>query len=296
MTVRSALLFYARIAMLAVALFILIAIASSLVGTGTDETEVSGSSTIGALLGMCALNSAVIAYLVQRSRWHGWRLAAMICLLYYGIVTFLTQIETLVFLDYFTGIVPSEMVPRFFLEGAITAVLFAPLTVMIMGKWKGNSGEQTAGRSIRMTPPQWTWRLLAVSAAYVVVYVLFGALVFQPLAGEAFREYYAELPPGELILPLQLGRGLVWAGLAVVVIRIMEGRRAETGLMAALLFAVLMTSNLLPPNPYMPANIRLAHFVEIFASNFLYGWIAVALLWKRTPGVEVIPEADGQNS
>ena len=295
MTIRSTLLYCARIAVLAVALFILIAIATSMVGTGADKTEASRSGTVGALLGMCTLHSAVITYLVERSRWRGWRLAAMICLLYYGVVTFLTQIETLVFLDYFTGIVPSEMVPRFFLEGAITAILFAPLAVIVMGKWKVHAEEHATVRSMSMTPPQWTWRLLAASAAYVVVYVLFGALVFQPLAGAAFREYYTELPPGELILPLQLGRGLVWAGLAVMVIRIMGGRRRETGLMAALLFSVLMAANLLPPNPYMPANIRLAHFVEVFTSNFAYGWIAVGLLWKRTPGVEAVPEPEGKD-
>jgi hypothetical protein len=73
-------------------------------------------------------------------------------------------------------------------------------------------------------------------------------------------------------------RGLIWAALALPVIRMMKGRWWEAGLAVALLFSVLMASSLLVPNELMPKAIRMAHFVEVSSSNFLFGWIVVWLL------------------
>ncbi|HEX5834694.1 MAG TPA: hypothetical protein VFY34_12605, partial [Pyrinomonadaceae bacterium] len=51
----------------------------------------------------------------------------------------------------------------------------------------------------------------------------------------------------------------------------------ESGLAVALLFAV-MTSQLLLPNPLMPAEVRMVHLVETATSNFLFGWLVVLIL------------------
>jgi len=69
-----------------------------------------------------------------------------------------------------------------------------------------------------------------------------------------------------------------WTALALPVIRMMKGRWWEAGLAVALLFSVLMGFLLLLPNPYMPDTIRMAHFVEVSLSNFLFGWVVVWLL------------------
>jgi hypothetical protein len=59
-----------------------------------------------------------------------------------------------------------------------------------------------------------------------------------------------------------------------------KGKWWESGLAVALLFAV-MTSQLLLPNPLMPAEVRMAHLVETATSNFLFGWLVVLILWSR---------------
>jgi hypothetical protein len=58
----------------------------------------------------------------------------------------------------------------------------------------------------------------------------------------------------------------------------MHGQWWQAGLAVASLFSVLMGVQLLLPNEFMPEAIRMAHFVEIMSSNFLFGWIVVWLL------------------
>jgi hypothetical protein len=85
------------------------------------------------------------------------------------------------------------------------------------------------------------------------------------------------------LAPLQLARGLLWAAIAVPVIRMMRGRWWEAGLAVALSFAVLTSAQLLLPNPFMPRAVRMAHLVETSTSNFLFGWLTVAILCRPVP-------------
>ena len=64
----------------------------------------------------------------------------------------------------------------------------------------------------------------------------------------------------------------------------MQGRRWETALAVGLLCGVLLTAPLLIPNPYMPAPIRLIHFVETSTSTFLYGWLMGWVFTRGTCG------------
>ena len=135
--------------------------------------------------------------------------------------------------------------------------------------------------------PQWLWKLAIIAAAYLLIYIAFGQFVFVPLAGAAFEQYYAGLQMPPWILPFQAVRALIWVALALPVIRMMKGSWQEAGLAVSLLFAVLMGAVLLIPQPYMPEQIRLAHFVELITSNFVFGWIVVLLLHRRHGGGRV---------
>ena len=59
-----------------------------------------------------------------------------------------------------------------------------------------------------------------------------------------------------------------------------KGRWWETGLAVALLFSVLMGANLLRPTG-LPVGLQVAHLVEVFGENLLFGWIVVWLLHRR---------------
>lgn len=84
-----------------------------------------------------------------------------------------------------------------------------------------------------------------------------------------------------MLLPLQAVRALLWTALAVPVIRMMKGEWWEAGLAVALSFSVMMTSQLLLPNPLMPHEVRMVHLLETASSNFLFGWLVVIVLLSR---------------
>jgi hypothetical protein len=48
----------------------------------------------------------------------------------------------------------------------------------------------------------------------------------------------------------------------------------------------VVNSQLLLPNPLMPAEVRMVHLVETASSNFLFGWLLVWLLlrWRVSEG------------
>ena len=278
MNVKTIIVLLFKVVVLAFLLFVAFSIGA--IATGMSSSAGTADTT-GAMVGMllmCVLDSAVLSYPILRSRWTGWRLVLTTFFVFYGVTTFLSQIETVVFLQYLTDIVPPEMVPSLFLQGAITAVIFSPLAVLIHGRMRGKEEAPEPNQRLVMPWTEWLWKLLAIAVIYMVIYISFGAFVFTPLAGKAFQEYYGDLQMPGWILPFQMLRGLIWAALALPVIRMMKGRWWEAGLAVALLFSVLMASSLLLPNELMPKAIRMAHFVEVSSSNFLFGWIVVWLL------------------
>jgi hypothetical protein len=134
----------------------------------------------------------------------------------------------------------------------------------------------------------WVVKLLLIVVIYVVIYFTFG--YFIAWRSPAVRAYYGGSDPGSFIAQimsvlrdqpslflLQIVRALLWAALAVPVIRMIKGKWWEAGLAVALLFA-MASSQLLLPNPLMPYEVRMAHLLETATSNFLFGWLVVLIL------------------
>lgn len=241
-----------------------------------------------ALLVMTASNSVVIAYVVRRSRWSGWTLAMALWLVLYGVTTFMPQIES----AYFVTRLPPGMLPRLFVAGAIVTALVSPLAVKLLGRWRQGATDVESPR-LPLTARDWIVRLAIVVVAYLVLYFGFG--YFVAWKSEAVRAYYGGSDPGSfaaqfrtvvrdtpMLVPLQVLRALLWVAIAIPVIRMTTGPWWQAALCVALLFAVVMCSQLLLPNPYMPQDVRLTHLVETASSNFIFGWVLVAaLLWRR---------------
>jgi len=224
------------------------------------------------------LDILVLSYMIVNSKWSGWKLILATFVVFYGITTFLSQIETIVFLTYFEEIIPPEIIPKLFVEGFIVAAVFSPIAVTLHGKMEESPQEYTKEFSLPLKT--WIWKLLLIGIVYMFIYIVFGALVFKPLAGKAFDEYYANLQLPAWILPFQILRGIVWGLLAIPILKMIDDWK-KARLAVALLYSVLMASLLLVPNPYMPDVIRRAHFVEILLSNFLFGWLVVTIFHWR---------------
>ena len=232
------------------------------------------------LLLMGFLQAVVLGYPIVRTSWSSWRLIGTVFLVYFGITTFMTQIETVVFLQYLVNIVPTEDTFKLFFNGAVTAAILAPKIVVIHGKYFRTEEGIEETPKIVMNTKQWIIKLGLVAIIYAFIYILFGALVFKPLAGAAFDEFYAGLQMPTWIIPFQLIRGILFAFLAFLVICMLKGSYWETGWVVSLLYSVLLASLLIPPNEFMPVTIRFAHMVELFTSMFLFGWIVTKLFYR----------------
>lgn len=227
------------------------------------------------------LQAAVLGYPIVRTNWSGWRLIGTVFLVYFGIATFMTQIETVVFLQYLVDIVPAEDTFKLFFNGAVIAAILAPKAVIIHGKYLKTEEETEEIAKIVMNTKQWIVKLGLVAIIYAIIYILFGALVFKPLAGAAFDEFYAGLQMPAWIIPFQVIRGILFTFLVFPVIRMLKGSFGETGWTVSLLYSVLLASLVLPPNEFMPTTIRFAHMIELFTSMFLFGWIVTKLFYRH---------------
>ena len=247
-------------------------------------TASDAGAVIAAVAVLSMLNTIVLSYIILRSRYGGWRLVLAIAVVLYGVMTVMPQIETAFFVK-----LPSGMLPRLFLFGAVFTAIFSTLAVLVLGKRK--SVAVVNDRRLEIPPNQWLVKICIIVVIYLVIYFTFG--YFIAWKSEAVRAYYGGNDPGSffaqirsvifdtpLLIPLQVLRGILWTAIAVVVVRLMKGRWWEAGLAVALLFSV-MSAQLLLPNPLMPAEVRMVHLIETATSNFIFGWLVVFVLADR---------------
>lgn len=278
----------ARVIALTIVLFICFAIAGTLVRLPPGPRSAEQGGSVASLLVVCFLMAAVLTHLILRSRWSGWRLVATVFLVFYGVTTFMGQIESAVFITR----LPVGTLPRLFLLGALVAALFAPLAVLILGKRKSSTADDRPSARLLMPAREWAWKLGAIALVYVILYFTFGYFIAwrQP----EVRAYYDGVDAGGFfahmttvvrdtpwLIPFQVVRALLWTAIALPVIRMLKGDRLETAAAVGLLFGVVMNAQLLLPNPYMPEAVRMAHLVETATSNFLFGAFIGWLLCKR---------------
>jgi hypothetical protein len=245
------------------------------------------------LLLIFLLQTAVLAYVILRSRWSGWKLVGAVFLAFYGLSTVIAQIESIIFLQ---RQLPEGMILWLFVLGAVAAALFSPLAVLILGKARRCPTSPGAHTRPAMPPWEWAWKLVAIAIAYEILYFSFG--YFVAWQNPTVRAYYGGSDPGRFfaqmawigattpwMFPLQAFRAMLWTAFALPAIRTHKGRPWEVSLAAAMLFAV-WSSQLLLPNPYMPETVARIHLVETLASNFIFGGWVGWLLSQRHSSAE----------
>lgn len=84
---------------------------------------------------VAVLNSLVLGFLIARSRAWGWTLVGAVLVMFIGVYTVLTHIESIAFLTE-SALLPPEMLPPLVLSGVLLAVLFVPAAVWLLGKWR----------------------------------------------------------------------------------------------------------------------------------------------------------------
>ena len=277
-----------KVLALTIVLFVCFAIAGAVIAQPGAPQTAGPAGAAAALLAACFLDTLVLTYIILRSRWTGWRLMVAVFVVFYGVMTFMSQIESAVFLTH----LPPGMLPRLFLMGVLVAAPFSVVSVLVLRNRRTETARTDRNTRLVMPAREWTWKLAVIASTYVVLYFTFG--YFIAWRNAAVREYYGGVDTGSFsahmqvvlrttwwLIPLQMVRGVLWALLALPLIRSMKGAWPETALTIGLLFAVVMNAQLLIPNPYMPETVRMAHLIETATSNFVFGLLVGWLLARR---------------
>jgi hypothetical protein len=281
---KTKLILILKFLVLVILYFVTFALITALVLPRLEQAPADNEplSALTALLIVSFLNTAVLTLTVAYSQWSGLKLIVTLGLVLFGVITVMPQMETAVFVQ----TLPPGFLSRLFLAGFLFAAIFALFLVFILGNRQKEAAE-SAG--VSMSSSQWLIRISLAALIYVFLYFTFG--YFIAWQTPAVRAYYGG---GELsgFLPqlqatwratpwlflFQFVRGLMWTGLAVLIIQLVNGKWWERALIVALIFSVVMNSQLLLPNPLMPYDVRMAHMLETASSNFLFGWLVVWLL------------------
>lgn len=260
-------------------------VAGLVTGQQAETTEGANTSLLPLLAAVCFLNAIVLTYPIVRSRWSGLRLIMVIFVVFYGVMSVMSLIEAVFFMTN----IPASEIAKFFLVGAIVALFFSPLAVLVLSKMKRDPTVEGPNSRLIMSWRQWVWKLAVIAVSYPIIYFAFG--YFVAWQNPAVREFYGGGPligffphmrtvlqDMPLLISFQVLRAMMWVALALPVIRMMKGKSWEAVLAVGLLFAVLHTSQLLLPNPYMPQEVRMVHLVETAPSIFIFGLLVAWLL------------------
>jgi len=219
-----------------------------------------------------AVTIAALSVVAVRTEWRGWRLGFSVALIPLAIMV-INGIEGTVFLKNL-----HIAWPRIFLASAITALLSAPVWMLLFGGRQDNPAEHfhpLASKSLG----ERVWKLVTCDLTYLVLYFAAGMLVFPYV-----KSFYATqiLPSTTTIVALQLlVRGPLFILLCLLLTRMLGMPRRSGALAVGFLFTVLSgIAPLLMPNPYFPDSVRWAHFSEVVSENFIFGAL-VAWLWGQ---------------
>ncbi|MBE0696663.1 MAG: hypothetical protein IH586_07050 [Anaerolineaceae bacterium] len=241
------------------------------------------------ILLVCAVQALVIMIILLSARWHGWKLALAGGFAYYGVTTFMAEIEAWYFLADLT--LPPGLLPRMFLAGLAPAFIFIPMAVLVL--WKVRRTNLEAVEESHLPAKQWAWKLALLAPIYLLLY--FGAGYFIAWQNPEVRSFYHGTNPANFLLALgenwqndpglfifQAARSWAWVLFALPVLRMTRGSAWYKAFVVGLLLGVPMNIGHILANPLIPAaSVRFSHMIETSSSTFLFGMAITWLLHRR---------------
>lgn len=292
--IRNALVTGVKVVLLTIIGAIVTLVVSSVTAASAAQATSPDQAT-GAIFGILIVSfvdSLVLLAIIKLSRWAGLALMVGLAFSFFGVKTFMGQIEALAFLtplgsELGSGSVPMIAMPPqliigLLLSGIILAIIIVPLAVRLFGKARGEAGETRPRLLPSMGAGQWLVKLLVVIVLYELLYFGFGYYV--AWQSPAVLEFYQGTDPGSflaqiqnvarntpLLISFQGLRGLLWVIFAMPVIMMLRHRPWVGALTTGILLAITMNIQNFIPNAFMPYQVRMVHFVETASSNFILG-------------------------
>jgi hypothetical protein len=216
-----------------------------------------------------------------------WQRAVLLFVLLFVLNSLINIIEAL----FFTTTPAAEQVTALVTSGVGYAGLALPLAVLF-GPPSPRRGLLTAlGETLNQRRwTSWTWRFFLAGLLYVPVYLLFG-MIISPIV----LPYYQQLGMGlvvpgfEVMLPLEVFRGLLYALTLFPLIAALGSSRRSTAFWIVLTLCVLGSWQPMMQVVWWPLTLRLTHGLEITADSIVQGLIVAWLLWAPTQGRQAQP-------
>ena len=258
-----------RVAVVALVVFVLVRVPEAGVAALSEE---AAPYWLAKLL----LDVVVLGYVASRSRWTGAKLWAALWLVYAGLQT-VSLVEV-----YLYGMVDATAVVAGTGRNLIVGGVVVLAVVAGFGRLQGAAAPVGDDR-LRLSAAEWAWKLAVLALAFLVLMIVAGLVVFEGLAAAidpAARAGYDIVEPPAWILPFQLVRGVAFTAVLLPAIALFGGGYRETQLAVAATFAVLLASNMIAGYDAVPGLLWVAHFFELLGQAFVYGLLAVALLFR----------------
>ncbi len=245
-------------------------------------SEAQNASFDPMILVISGLHTAILYLYVRLAGSRGWSMIFRLTLISFGLTYFITQVETLWFIE--SVHMDIATVKGLLFGGLLSSFLFSWVLVKISGK----DTLQTMESSVA-PKPHFSWKtsilfVLLLIVVWPLLYFLAGYYI--AWQSEAVRVYYTS--SGELksfydmmvsnvrdgLYTFQVIRSFIWLGLALLISYPIRTRSIIWQvLITGGLFAILGSSQLLLENPLMPEDVRVVHLVETAISTFIWGGI-----------------------
>ena len=220
-----------------------------------------------ALYVLLTFATLVLAAAVSRSG--GWNLWVALLALGWTVGQFNTLIEAVVF-----SVMPWSHAAIQLAISLAAISLLAALAVLVVGKWRSARSDSAPLNHSLAT-------FAVIVLAYEVLYWTAGTFVWPFVA-----DFYSgkPLPSVPAVFALQVPRALIFIAAAWPWLRT---RPRHAPIVLGVAYAMIGgIAPLFPDNPYMTANVRLAHGIETGSSNFLFG-LFVGWCLTRVPTTEL---------
>lgn len=230
------------------------------------------------------LNSGVVLQLIGNSRLKSWKLFWTLFIVCFGLQFFMTQIETFWFNDSLQ--LPINFIWAILIGGALTSWAFCVMAILFTRNYKSPSPAQQHF----VIDVNATLKRIAVLSIILwpLIYFTFGYFIAWQFT--EVRVLYSDSSKMGGFMPImienlnsglylfQILRGLLWIGIALIIMQALEGSKIKKGLIVGSIFTILSSSQLLLANPFMSETVRMAHLIETGSENFLWGFLIVWFL------------------
>lgn len=274
-----------------------------------DPNTFDASQALGPLPGLFAtslLYALVLTWYASRTQLSGFKLGVVVFVVIFGVMFFMTQIETLYFLDAIQ--MPLPIIFGQVLAGIGVGLVAGLLSIRYKKKLTAiQSSPQGSFQNLKGSVL--IGRFTILSIVYTLFYYGFGYFIAWQFP--ALRQYYTgstELTPfvphmqGQItgepqLILFQIFRGYLWAGIAyIAAMNLPKARQWERIVIVGLAMGIGVSFPLLLPQDFMPAPVRLGHFFELLIENFIFGAVAVLLFVRDKGAVSTSPTLEAQPS